>query len=208
MKITSTYSVKIKHYSRLLKDTVWIYRRAVDFFVNACLLEWEQIELLVGSKRKLNYIERLCISTKKHPEVIYDFEHTDHAFYKFPCYLRRAAISEALGKVSSYKSNLKNGQDASPPKAGFVYPAMYRDNMYVMTGTYTARIKVFIRNTWDWISIDLKKSDVKCRGSTPELHLKLHVLSAGEGSGIPSVAVKCVDIRRNTSGEGGFLDDN
>ena len=26
-----------------------------------------------------------------------------------------------------------------------------------------------------------------------------------EGSGIPGVAVKCVDIRRNTSGEGGFL---
>ena len=33
-------------------------------------------------------------------------------------------------------------------------------------------------------------------------------LSAGEESGIPSVAVKCVDIRRNTSGEGGFLDCN
>ena len=38
--------------------------------------------------------------------------------------------------------------------------------------------------------------------------LKLSFLSAGEESGIPSVAVKCVDIRRNTSGEGGFLDSN
>ena len=27
----------------------------------------------------------------------------------------------------------------------------------------------------------------------------------GEGTGIPGVAVKCVDIGRNTSGEGGFL---
>ena len=45
-------------------------------------------------------------------------------------------------------------------------------------------------------------------GSTHELHLKLYVLSAGEVIGIPSVAVKCVDIRRNTSGEGGLLDDN
>ncbi len=27
----------------------------------------------------------------------------------------------------------------------------------------------------------------------------------GEGSGIPGVAVKCVDIRRNISGEGDFL---
>ena len=49
---------------------------------------------------------------------------------------------------------------------------------------------------------------VKSLGSTEELQLKLAFLSAGEESGIPSVAVKCVDIRRNTSGEGGFLDSN
>ena len=49
---------------------------------------------------------------------------------------------------------------------------------------------------------------VKYLGSTEELQLKLYFLSAGEVSGIPSVAVKCVDIRRNTSGEGGFLDNN
>ena len=52
------------------------------------------------------------------------------------------------------------------------------------------------------------KSDVKSLGSTQDLHLILDILSAGEVSGIPSVAVKCVDIRRNTSGEGGFLDSN
>ena len=49
---------------------------------------------------------------------------------------------------------------------------------------------------------------VKSLGSTEELQLKLIFLSAGEESGIPSVAVKCVDIRRNTSGEGDFLDRN
>ncbi len=49
-------------------------------------------------------------------------------------------------------------------------------------------------------------SQVKARGSTPEVHLKLRDLSMGEGSGIPGVAVKCVDIRRNISGEGDFLD--
>ena len=49
---------------------------------------------------------------------------------------------------------------------------------------------------------------MKSLGSTEELHLKLETLSAGEGSGIPSVAVKCVDIRRNTSGEGDLLDRN
>ncbi len=46
---------------------------------------------------------------------------------------------------------------------------------------------------------------VKFLGSTEGLLLKLLGLSAGEESGIPGVAVKCVDIGRNTSGEGGFL---
>ena len=49
---------------------------------------------------------------------------------------------------------------------------------------------------------------VKSLGLTEELQLKLLFLSVGEDSGIPSVAVKCVDIRRNTGGEGDFLDNN
>ena len=49
---------------------------------------------------------------------------------------------------------------------------------------------------------------MKCKGSTLNVHLILADLSAEEASGIPSVAVKCVDIRRNTSGEGGLLDGN
>ncbi len=49
---------------------------------------------------------------------------------------------------------------------------------------------------------------MKSLGSTQELHSKLLFLSAGEESGIPGVEVKFVGIRRNTSGEGGFLDGN
>ena len=52
------------------------------------------------------------------------------------------------------------------------------------------------------------KSGVKTVGSTDRLHLKLWFLSEVEAGGIPSVAVKCVDIRRNTSGEGGLLGFN
>ncbi len=52
------------------------------------------------------------------------------------------------------------------------------------------------------------KSEVKDPGSTWELLWKMYGWSAGEVSGIPSVAVKCVEIRRNTSGEGGLLDSN
>ncbi len=49
---------------------------------------------------------------------------------------------------------------------------------------------------------------VKALGLHEELQLKMIFLGVGEESGIPSVAVKCVDIRRNTSGEGDFLDNN
>ncbi len=46
------------------------------------------------------------------------------------------------------------------------------------------------------------------RGSTSALLPKLLDLSAGGANGIHSVAVECVDIRRNTSGEGDLLDCN
>jgi hypothetical protein len=50
----------------------------------------------------------------------------------------------------------------------------------------------------------------KCntQGLTRVLLPKLRDLSIGEESGIPSVAVECIDIRRNTGGESDFLDDH
>ena len=49
------------------------------------------------------------------------------------------------------------------------------------------------------------KSEVKSMGLTHDVLLKLLILSEVEVSGIPGVAVKCVEIGRNTSGEGGLL---
>ena len=49
---------------------------------------------------------------------------------------------------------------------------------------------------------------MKIMGSTHNLLLKLIFLRVGGVNGIPGVAVKCVEIGRNTSGEGGLLDDN
>lgn len=46
---------------------------------------------------------------------------------------------------------------------------------------------------------------MKSQSSTLELPLILEVLSPREVSGTPSVEVKFVDIRKNTSGEGGSL---
>ena len=46
---------------------------------------------------------------------------------------------------------------------------------------------------------------MKTVGLTHKLHLKLILLRVGEVNGIPGVAVKCVEIRRNIGGEGGLL---
>ena len=51
------------------------------------------------------------------------------------------------------------------------------------------------------------KSDVKTMGSTHSLPLKLPFSRVGGVNRIPGVAVKCVDIGRNTGGEGDLLDD-
>lgn len=162
MRIYTTYKVKIKHYNHIFKDTVKIYRNAVDYLINVCLENWDSISMYEGHKR-LAYIELITHSTKEHPIPKYDF---DIKFYKLPTYLRRSAISEAIGKVSSHKSNLANwkenpiGKEPSLPKAGYDYPSMYRMGMYEQTGDYTVQIKVYICNTWDWITVDLRKSDM------------------------------------------------
>ena len=49
------------------------------------------------------------------------------------------------------------------------------------------------------------KSNLKAPSLTGEGDLKLADLSMAEVSGISSVAVECVEIGRNTSGEGGSL---
>ena len=46
---------------------------------------------------------------------------------------------------------------------------------------------------------------VKARGSTPGRPCELRDWSTVEAGGIPGVAVECVEIRKNTGGEGGPL---
>ena len=49
-------------------------------------------------------------------------------------------------------------------------------------------------------------SGVKSHRLTVKVRPKLRSSSTGEESGILGVAVKCVDIKKNTGGEGDFLD--
>ncbi len=51
----------------------------------------------------------------------------------------------------------------------------------------------------------LLKAEVKAFGLNEEVHRKPGNLGAEEDRGTPCVAVECVDIWKNTSGEGGCL---
>ena len=163
MQIYTTYKVKIKHYNHIFKDTVAVYRCAVDYLIGVCDENWGAISEMEGSLNRQRFVETLVHQTKDNPNPKYDF---DLLFYKMPSYLRRGAISEAVGKVSSYHSNLANweekpvGRAPSYPKAGYVYPSMYRTVMYNQIDDYRAQLKVYVRNTWDWITVDLCKSDM------------------------------------------------
>ena len=71
MKIFSTYSVKIKRYNHIFKDTVSIYRNAVDFLIHVCRKEWEDLSVLNGPLLQQQYVERLCHATADHPDPAY-----------------------------------------------------------------------------------------------------------------------------------------
>lgn len=169
MKQMSTYAVKIRQsadHRKAFSATADLYRKAVDFFIDVCMREWDDISSKPRMKERKSLVESYTVSTPGRQAVPHDF---GKDFYKFPAYLRRAAIAEAIGKVSSYLSNLKNWESSDSrtrgkcpgyPSAGYVYPAMYRDGMFVRRDTYTASVKVFIRNTWDWIDVSLCKGDV------------------------------------------------
>ena len=73
MKINTTYKVKIKHYNHIFKDTVRIYRSAVDYIIKVCLNEWDAIQNL-GSKERYNYCEKLIHKTDDNPNPKYEFD--------------------------------------------------------------------------------------------------------------------------------------
>ena len=163
MNIFSSYKVKIKHYNHIFDQTVEIYRNAVSFFIDVCDKEWNILEPLKNLER-CRKIEKLTLHTKNNQNPKYDF---NKKFYKMPAYLRRSAINTATGCYSSYYSNLKNWEEnpaGNRPKLQLdrnVMPTLYKDGMYVRTDTNTARIKIFHKNDWVWLDVELNNQDVK-----------------------------------------------
>ena len=167
MRQTTSYGIFIREteYRSVLMDTMDVYRKAVDFLISVRLREDVLFRSLSGDLERKTLMEKLIHRTKKNPDPKYG--NFDTEFYKFPSEYRRDAIAKALGLVDSYQSNLQKwdgtGKRPKPPKAGYICPTLYKGSpsSYDRTGICSARIKVRIRNTWDWIYISLRKTDVE-----------------------------------------------
>ena len=98
MKITSTYSVRLRNFNLVFDDTVEVYRHAVDYFIELVIANWNtHFANLSHANDCIRVAEGLSVRTIKRPMTPYNF---CHDFEKFPSYLRRVAIKAAYGQVS------------------------------------------------------------------------------------------------------------
>lgn len=163
VKHISSYSVEISHNLNALKDTVDYYREAVKYLLLPVMDHRDEIRSLETAQERQRFVECLVHGTKKQ-KAVYDF---DAVFYKFPSYLRRCAITAAVGAVMSWMSNHENwvneGKKGNEPKLGVSRdecPCFYSGNMFLMGQDNTAMIKLYVNHDWVWRTVRLKKTDV------------------------------------------------
>ena len=115
MKITSTYSVRLRNFNRVFDDTVEVYRHAVDYFIELVMANWNtHFANLSRANDCIRVAEGLSVRTKKRLMTPYNF---CHDFMKFPSYLRRAAIKAAYG-CRRIKRVWLNGKRSRGKRAG------------------------------------------------------------------------------------------
>ena len=163
MKVTQSYGVKFKGGYKAIKRTIVIFNDAINYLITPIQENYDDIAELESSLRKMNYIEKLVHNTRNN-KAIYDF---DDKFYKFPSYLRRSAITKAIGIVSSYMSQIENwkasnckGAMPKLDKGNHLMPCFYKDNMFDHQNDKTY-IKVYRNNDWVWQEIRLNNSDLR-----------------------------------------------
>ena len=171
MKITKTVKLKITSHTRIFENTLAIYQKALSFYIGVCDKEWLNIKDKSG-KDQLNLLEKLSHKTSKNKEPEYNFTDT---FYKYPSYFRRSTIMDAIGSVSSYKSNYQNWLEEKekadlkgkkffkkPPTLQTdrnSFPVFYKSNMFKRNSDNQAEIKIFKNNDWNWLTINFQSKN-------------------------------------------------
>lgn len=163
MKLTSSYGIKLTGDLKSLENSIAIYRNALRFVIPIVNMHWEELKDFEYIKQRMTYTEKL-IHSNGESEARYEF---DEKYPKFPSYLRRAVLNQALGIVSSYRSNLANwekepkGQAPQLSLTHYAYPAYYKKNLFRNFDPIcqTVELKVFKNGDWVYETYKLKTSD-------------------------------------------------
>ena len=167
MRITVSREIRIKDAYKPFLDTVSIYQGAVSFLIDVAEEHYDEIKEL-PSLKAMTAMERLVHSTSRREAAYLSF---DMRFPKFPSYLRRSAIMDAISAVSLYRKNLSDWEasDKSKKKPRLnrkrnAMPAFYRGNMFILdddNGIYKAKLKLWKDSDWKWHEFSLSQADIR-----------------------------------------------
>jgi IS605 OrfB family transposase len=159
-----TLSTEEKRFASL---TVLQYRQFLKPLVLITYWNWGQLSSL-KNKERVNELEKLIHKTTENPNPKYGwyFEKaiSKHpSFRKFPSYLRRATIQDALGIVSSFATRWhmwergeRKHRCVKPPRLVALcnsYPALYKGQQIRYNANYSSvDIKIWNGSDWVWIS--------------------------------------------------------
>ena len=148
-------------------DTIGIYQDALSFLIDVADEHYGEIRNF-ASQKAMAAVERMVHSTSSRKAIYPSF---DIRFPKFPSYLRRAAIFEAIAAVMLYRKNLAGWESSDrkrkKPRLNRrrnAMPAFYRGNMFILNKkveAYMARLKLWKDNDWKWHEFRLSGTDAR-----------------------------------------------
>ncbi|MCM0590881.1 MAG: transposase [Gloeotrichia echinulata IR180] len=158
--------VTLKSEKEQMLLTIEEYRKYLLPLVIIVNSQWINLSDLTASE-KVNAVEKMIHKTADNPNPKHKYfqsiikSHPSHR--KFPSYLRRAAIADAIGIVSSFQTRYREWQsgirarrDAKPPRLTAMcntYPVLYKSQQIRYNLNYqTVDIKVWSGTDWVWLS--------------------------------------------------------
>ncbi len=163
---TDVWNLKVTSVEKkLLLLTVTQYRKFLKTLVFMANAEWTIIGNL-SDQEKVNYLEKSIHVTSKNTNTKYSYYrkvvNKYPSFRKFPSYLRRAAIADAIGIVSSFQTRYRQWQSGirkykkvRPPRLTAMcqsYPALYKGQQVKYHNDYqNVDLKVWNGSDWVWL---------------------------------------------------------
>ena len=148
-----------------LRNTVREYRFFLKPLVLIAYCNWRELSSKT-SKEKVNYLEKLFHQTQTNSQPKYGFYlkkavNNHPSFRKFPSYLRRAAIADALGIVSSfvtrwnkwrnYQRRFKKERAPKLTASCDSYPSLYKGQQIFYNEDFkSVSLKIWNGKDWVW----------------------------------------------------------